>query len=609
MKYLFRHMNQWLLMLPLILSACQPDDYVSGGGNGVSGEKVQLEIFTRANSYHTPATRALDENKISMTPWVLVFKGNGGSATFVEAVQAFELVGKRYVVLTRSDDPSSKYQLLILANPHERFYYGTGDTEGSLFNADNFSAKLTEGVTTLSEVCSDLLTEPLSHPETTLPYSGADDTIPMSYVLQVDKIDETTRIEGSGSTSLELIRVVAKMVVVNEAANFTFKGITLVANAPYQGQLHNLDGSIYSTNRLTEYQSASGYAGNLVEAVGESTSDNPIYLYESATEGNDTYLIIQGEYEGVDYYYKMALVDGYQSTSSVLNIRCNFQYTFRIINARGPGYDTVQDAKVSKPSNIDLDFEIKVEDASIYEVIANNDYYLGVSNSVFIAYTNISRDYEGFHLLTNCGRDFPNSNSITTNRSVLDNAFNILSPLRIPVVVGNPATLVTTPVTVRATNYLKWYEDNVTNPSTGQLRENAYITLKLGNLEKKVQIRQRDAVPADSTSFYFQPTVTDGGTKRDFKYYVLSGYVEEGKEWIKLRPSSGADREDTDNILVDDGIIRIDVLANPNTTPATGRDGIVYLTTIANPSDSNQQGEIKRIKLHINQVARQSSQN
>ena len=48
-------------------------------------------------------------------PWMFVFKGEGPNATFVEAVQAFELAGKRYVILTKQSN-DSKYQLLILAN-------------------------------------------------------------------------------------------------------------------------------------------------------------------------------------------------------------------------------------------------------------------------------------------------------------------------------------------------------------------------------------------------------------------------------------------------------------------------------------------------------------
>lgn len=67
-------------------------------------------------------------------------------------------------------------------------------------------------------------------------------------------------------------------------------------------------------------------------------------------------------------------------------------------------------------------------------------------------------------------------------------------------------------------------------------------------------------------------------------YYCLSAYVEDGaddpKSWIKLRPSVGAVREDTDKITVDDGTIYIEVLGN---TMSKQRSGIIYLTTIKDP--------------------------
>ena len=62
----------------------------------------------------------------------------------------------------------------------------------------------------------------------------------MSYLLEVDKVDNTTKIEKSDGSSLMLLRAVAKIVVVNEASNFELEGVSAVANVPRQGQLHNL---------------------------------------------------------------------------------------------------------------------------------------------------------------------------------------------------------------------------------------------------------------------------------------------------------------------------------------------------------------------------------
>ena len=72
------------------MSSCVHEIFLSeeSGGEGVEpSDKVQIEIFTRANSYQLPTTRAADD-EVGMTPWILVFKGDDENATFVEAVQA-----------------------------------------------------------------------------------------------------------------------------------------------------------------------------------------------------------------------------------------------------------------------------------------------------------------------------------------------------------------------------------------------------------------------------------------------------------------------------------------------------------------------------------------
>lgn len=597
----------WVLLL--LMSACEYETLEGGQQSGQKevpeGEKVQIEIFARANPYQLPSIRA-NETEVSKTPWVLVFRGQGANATFVEAVQAFEMIGKRYVLLTKQTD-GSKYQLLILANPQDTFYYGDAST-GYGFQEANFSAKMTQG-TTLGEACSNLLTEPLpASPLTVLPYNRNDEVIPMSYLLEVDKIDHTTVIASSGGTPLLLSRVVARMVIANKAPNFELKGITAVINVPRQGQLHNQNGLIMNNmGSLTEYQYDATYSSPLVTAEpmidgGQTTEGTPVYLYESDTQ-NDTYLIIQGQYGGKDYYYKMAIVNDVQS----LDIIRNHAYTFTIIAAKGPGYDTIEDAKVSKPSNKDFDYTILVDDSDSYEIIANNDYYLGVSNSVFIAYTNVMANYEVFKLTTDCSTDFPNARSITDNELELkEGVFRLKEPAdrRIPIVEGGSSNPRITPVIVGISDDLMCYEDHVKDNETGLYRENGYLTLKLGNLEKQIRLRQRPAIPATGKTLQYMPGEDDSESDI-MNYYCLSAYVEDGtdlpKNWIKLRPSTGVERDDTDYITVDDGKIYIQIMPN---SQSSSRAGVVYLTTIANTTSNPGNNSMKRIKIDITQLGR-----
>lgn len=127
---------------------------------------------------------------------------------------------------------------------------------------------------------------------------------------------------------------------------------------------------------------------------------------------------------------------------------------------------------------------------------------------------------------------------------------------------------------------------------------NTYITLKRRNLEKQVHIRQRDEVDAAGGIFRYMPAYNDSPAVEGINYFCLTGYVEDGdnnsKEWIKLRPSTMAHRDDTDYIIVEDGKIFIEILPNNSTEV---RNGTVYLTTIM----PNGTSAMRRIKIDITQ--------
>ena len=595
-----------LWCLAFLMSGCEDSIHLSEwpDNNKPQADKVQIEIFARANSYHYPTVRTMDdEDRVGKTPWILVFKGENANATFVEAVQAFEMVGKRYVILTKQSG-NSKYQLLILANPlNDKFYYGNNVTE-YLFTESDLRMNMIQGITTLSEVCAKILTEPLESPATSvIPFSNDGETIPMSYLLGVDKIDTTTRIENSDGSTIELIRAAAKMVVANKADNFYLKGITAVVNVPRQGRLHNQDGTVMNNMaNLTEY-CQTGYGSSLVvtdnSAVGQSTEMKPLYLYESDIQ-NNTYLIVEGTYENKDYFYKLVLVDGKYNLMDILR---NHSYTFTIIKAKGPGYDTVEDAKASKASNADLDYKLSVDDSYSYEMISNNDFYLGVSNSVFIAYASEDKIYEVTSVATNCKTNFPNSCRIGDNHIEVDDAFSLTNPAdgaRIPIVEGSTPDPNITQVESLITSKLRLHEDYQTDEG-GIYRKNAYITLKLGNLEKKIRVRQRLAVPQEGLILKYMPTTEDVDSY-DMNFYCLTAYVQHGadnpKTWIKLRPSSSDGRNITDRITVDDGKIYMEVTANEGTA---SRNGLVYLTTIKAPDNSSGIRTTQRVKINITQ--------
>ena len=116
-------------------------------------------------------------------------------------------------------------------------------------------------------------------------------------------------------------------------------------------KLHDADGVLMNnTSNLTEYQYDATYSLPVIKAETiatdvQSTEKFPIYMYESDVQNNNTYFIIQGTYDNKEYYYKMSLLN---SSLQAMDIVRNHSYTFTIHKAKGPGYDTVSDAKIAK---------------------------------------------------------------------------------------------------------------------------------------------------------------------------------------------------------------------------------------------------------------------
>lgn len=105
------HIYRYILVLLTLFSACSDRrDIEPLAGN----QKIRFELFARSGSQGLPVARSgANESSVSTRPWVLVFRGTGTNASFVEAVQAEEFSDGTYVYLTSQSDPC---QLLVLAN-------------------------------------------------------------------------------------------------------------------------------------------------------------------------------------------------------------------------------------------------------------------------------------------------------------------------------------------------------------------------------------------------------------------------------------------------------------------------------------------------------------
>lgn len=540
----------YLLVLLTFFSACSIKEEVPGEPVTTGETKVRFELFTKAGTYGLPVSRAGEnENVVDQQPWVLVFLGTGGTASFVEAVQAELYNGKTYVYL---EEQVGNCQLLILANSPSRFYM---NGVGYAYTADNFVNTLRGR--DLDYACRNLLTEALIDPQYTVPYIGQ--KLPMSDLVNLSKIDASVTIPN-----IQLKRIVGKIVVENTDADFVLEGITVVTNVAKNSKLHNLTDVLeqnIGADNLVEYRKDDSYALNIVDAEeivtgGQTTKNNPLYVYETHSLSNDTYLVIRGHYKGESFFYKMALVNNDQH---VLDILRNTEYIFTITSVRGRGFISMADAKASLASNTNLDYSILVQEESSYEIVSNNEYYLGVTNSHFEIYASAASGtaYVAFSLITDCKSENIGERTITATSGL-----RIVSP-----VDGMIPVSTTLPSQVKI--------EMLAGFTSGE------IELRLGNLRKTVTVKRREQVTSSGT--IISSFIDDG--------YYISAYVEDyvNHSWLKLGPEEGEVRNDPDYIYVDNGKIKLYVEKNTS----GNREGVVYVSV--------GKGITQRIKVYITQ--------
>ena len=540
----------YLLVLLTFFSACSIKEEVPGEPVTIGETKVRFELFTKAGTYGLPVSRAGEnESVVDQQPWVLVFLGTGGTASFVEAVQAELYNGKTYVYL---EEQAGNCQLLILANSPSRFYM---NGVGYAYTADNFVNTLRGR--DLDYACRNLLTEALIDPQYTVPYIGQ--KLPMSDLVNLSKIDASVTIPN-----IQLKRIVGKIVVENTDADFVLEGITVVTNVAKNSKLHNLTDALeqnIGAENLVEYRKDDSYALNIVDAEeivtgGQTTKNNPLYVYETHSLSNDTYLVIRGHYKGESFFYKMALVNNDQH---VLDILRNTEYIFTITSVRGRGFISMADAKASLASNTNLDYSILVQEESSYEIVSNNEYYLGVTNSHFEIYASAASGtaYVAFSLITDCKSESIGERTITATSGL-----RIVSP-----VDGMIPVSTTLPSQVKI--------EMLAGFTSGE------IELRLGNLRKTVTVKRREQVTSSGT--IISSFIDDG--------YYISAYVEDyvNHSWLKLGPEEGEVRNDPDYIYVDNGKIKLYVEKNTS----GNREGVVYVSV--------GKGITQRIKVYITQ--------
>ncbi len=423
MKYMTRNNNlrtALTVIFALAICSCVKDDTAVSDGDVLPEDRVQLTLYTNSSDYSKPVTRA-NESSID-PPMVLVFKGHTDGATFTEAVQSQTTAGVTTVTLMKTDAPST---ILLIANPPQgKFRNGTSDL---VFNSDNLTDALKSKM--LTEVEDILKTVLLDTPQTSLPFDG--DNLPMSGALKVNYIDDDTQIGQSGS-KFQLTRAVAKAHVTfgSGVTGITIDGVGAV-NAPTNGSLYRVSDDVVTVNssNTTQY-----LTGGDVYAVPGGT---PLYFYE-ADKDLGTAILVKFD----NYYYKL----GFTYEGEQLPIERNKRYNF-IITSFETGYSSVADAIAGNEANIE--YEIEITDGTAHEIVTNELFYLGLSNSEVVLCGNQSSITNAFTVSTDAAKHGITQGTITYTTGLSGPAtFDTSSPQEIDVTMTTGTTSGTATVTV-----------------------------------------------------------------------------------------------------------------------------------------------------------------
>lgn len=346
--------------------------------------KVQMIMNVRDTSFEIPTTRASADESTVGDIYALVFQrvtasdGFDGTATFKEVVKVINTGTVRILKLEESYPANHPCDILVIANPEDKIYYGS--TPINLSGGASAIEAVMSATTTLSDVCTNLLSKPLLKTEISdtkkVPFVVGK-KLPMAGVASVSKIT------NSGTISVDLYRALAKITVkVKDGGitDFTLKGITII-QAPIQGQYWRLNSNLKDnsgTGALIDYY----YSGNtnadmLIDAdANGSTVDSPIYLYESRKEEEKTAIIIKGEYDGDIGYFKLSIQD---DNGTRLDILRNTNYAITITDVNYRGFDNIEDA--IKSTNPSLNYTVTSRDQSSHDIVSDGYMYLAFSSS------------------------------------------------------------------------------------------------------------------------------------------------------------------------------------------------------------------------------------
>lgn len=551
-RFIFRYAGHMAFVVMLLaifsLAGCSTDEFGSVSDmevvpDGYVRAEINLSVMDK-EQINTRATEAQESHIDNDNVWILVFDGTTENAKLMQRpIKASYSGGKLFALLYATAETRSVY---IVAN-----LYALQQTY--LSTAMNF----VEGTTTLAQLNAGLVAA-----ATDIPAAGlmVNNTNP---VLMCSSPPILCKAEDGGTTGITSLtgimkRLAARIDVVVKpgiVADFSIQEVRLI-NGAKKTDILPLSAISVNNGGTQVYSTVANVVTNV--AGGGKAIEAQVYLFQNRGKlanntPNPTSIVVRGLYKGIAGYYRIDILNAADKTP--YDIESNKIYTVSISDIENAGYMSESEAAANTASN-GMKYTVTVSDQEATDILSNGEYYLAVSNSDFIDYSDdTSSDISAFTIYYNA----PSSVS-TATISALGTGLTFVAGLGLTTVNGVSGQLSAPNSGAHIVDVRVRLASNFVDGT---------IQVRMGNLFKTINLKRYSPVS------FAQTVLSDYNNLPYVGAEVSSGSLP----WLGVSTSPGIPSAAIGKVINPVGGIFIHIF--PNETPAVRR-GEIYVSREGN---------------------------
>lgn len=351
-------------------NSCHDDTFDSYGSGDGSEVNVKVFLTVPAPSIATRASSGeIDDSYYNQDGvYLLVFDGDTDNSNLLQIVQA---TGGSKIFYAKLKSRSDAHYIYTVANAENIVKANQSIWESNPTKLSDIKKAFKYTLTVNKEGLLNKMVNPQ----------------PMIYKSYLENgIDASTKLGTSADDPIKMERSTVKISIYNDTAEKGTRAETLyganLANTPTEGYLFPMNesdlGNITRTNTCGE----DGSFNTSIVAPAQGSTSCYLYSFESVKKDKQsTAVVIKATYFNEPYYYRIDL-DTENSNYALLR---NFNYIVHIQSIEQAGYATPEEALSNRAGNIK--YIVSVTDAYSRDIVSNGEYYLGVENSEFYAFT------------------------------------------------------------------------------------------------------------------------------------------------------------------------------------------------------------------------------